>query len=163
MNRVTVVAAALAGALGCAGAQAQQDGFGVGVIVGEPTGLTFKAWLSNTHAVDAGLAWSFSENDSLQFHANYLIHDFNMLRPTDFEGRVGLYYGLGGRIKLEEDDDGRGRNRDDTLVGIRIPVGVVYHFPRSPVELFGEFVPVLDVVPDTEFDLNLAIGARLYF
>lgn len=164
MKRLTIVAALLAGAAGWSGVQAQQDGFGVGIIVGEPTGLSFKGWLSNTHAVDAALAWSFSENESLQFHANYLIHDFNLLRPTDFEGRVAVYYGLGGRIKLSEDDDnGRGRNRDDTLVGIRIPLGVSYHFPRSPVDLFGEFVPVLDLAPDTEFDLNLAIGARLYF
>lgn len=164
MKKSTIAASALAGFLACATAQAQ-EGFGAGIIVGEPTGLSFKLWLDNVHAVDAGLAWSFSENESLQFHANYLIHDFNLLRPADFEGRVAVYYGLGARIKLSEDDDqnGGGRNRDDTLVGIRIPLGVSYHFPRSPVDLFGEFVPVLDVAPDTDFDLNLAIGARLYF
>lgn len=161
MNR-TIAAAALLGMLGCGAAQAQQDGFGVGVIVGEPTGLSLKGWLNNTRAVDAGLAWSFSENDSMQFHADYLIHDFNMLRPTDLQGRVAVFYGLGGRIKLEDGDNG-GRNRDDTLVGIRIPVGVNYYFPASPVELFGELVPVLDIAPDTDFDLNLAIGGRLYF
>lgn len=162
LKRITT-AAALAGAMAIPAVQAQ-EGFGIGVIVGEPTGLSLKTWLNNTHAVDVGLAWSFSENESLQFHANYLIHDFNLLRPADFEGRVGVYYGVGGRIKLSENgDEGRGRNREDTLVGIRIPLGVAYHFPRSPVDLFGEFVPVVDLAPDTDFDLNLAIGARLYF
>lgn len=160
----TAALAALFAALSVPVAQAQDDGFGVGISVGEPTGLSFKGWLNNTRAIDAGLAWSFSENDSLQLHADYLIHDFNMLRPTDLEGRMAVYYGLGARIKLSENDNNnRGRNRDDTLVGIRIPVGVTYHFPRSPVDLFGEFVPVLDLAPDTDFDLNLAIGARLYF
>lgn len=161
MKKTAIAAALLVAALSGGTAQAQGR-FGIGVIVGEPTGLSFKSWLNNTHAVDAGLAWSFSENESLQFHADYLIHDFNMLRPADFEGRVSLFYGLGGRIKLE-DDDGRGRNEDDTLVGIRIPLGITYHFPRKPVELFGEFVPILDVAPDTDLDINLAIGARLYF
>ncbi len=156
-------ALALSAVLAAPLAQAQDDGFGVGISVGEPTGLSFKGWLDNTRAIDVGLAWSFSENDSLQFHADYLIHDFNMLRPTELEGRMAVYYGLGARIKLSEDNDGRGRNRDDTLVGVRIPIGVTYHFPRSPVDLFGEFVPVLDLAPDTDFDLNLAIGARLYF
>lgn len=161
MNKTAIAAALLVAGLGGGTAQAQ-GAFGIGVIVGEPTGLSFKSWLNNTHAVAAGLAWSFSENESLQFHADYLIHDFNMLRPADFEGRVSLFYGLGGRIKLE-DDDGRGRNEDDTLVGIRIPLGITYHFPQKPVELFGEFVPILDVAPDTDLDINLAIGARLYF
>lgn len=158
----TIAAAALLGTLGCGAAQAQQEGFGVGIIVGEPTGLSLKGWLNNTRAIDAGLAWSFSENDSLHLHGDYLIHDFNMLRPTDLKGRVAVFYGIGGRIKFEDGDDA-GRNRNDTLVGVRIPVGVNYYFPSSPVELFGEFVPVLDFVPDTDFDLNLAIGGRFYF
>lgn len=161
----------LTGAGGAAHAQAQADqraqpeprgSFGAGIILGEPTGLTFKTWLNNNHAVDLGLAWSFSENDSFQIHADYLIHDFETLRPVDFEGRMGVYYGLGGRIKFEE-ENGRGRNDDDTLVGVRVPLGVTYEFPRAPVELFGEFVPVLDLSPDTDLDINLAIGARVYF
>ena len=49
-----------------------QDGLGVGVILGEPTGISLKAWTSDKHAVDAAVAWSFSENDSFQFHADYL-------------------------------------------------------------------------------------------
>jgi hypothetical protein len=161
MKNKAGIVVTLAFGLSCGLAQAQGT-FGVGVIIGEPTGLSVKSWLNNTHAVDAGAAWSFSENESFQFHADYLIHDFNLLRPADLEGRVSLFYGLGGRIKLE-DDDGSGRNKDDTLVGIRIPLGITYHFPRQPVELFGEFVPILDIAPDTDLDINLAIGARLYF
>ena len=39
---------------------------GAGIIVGEPTGLSFKHWMSRERAVDAAAAWSFSENDSFQ-------------------------------------------------------------------------------------------------
>jgi hypothetical protein len=31
------------------------------------------------------------------------------------------------------------------------------------VEFFAELVPILDVVPDTDADLNASIGARYYF
>jgi hypothetical protein len=32
----------------------QQKGFGIGIIVGEPTGLSLKGWLSSTSAIDDG-------------------------------------------------------------------------------------------------------------
>jgi hypothetical protein len=37
---------------------AQERNFGLGVIVGEPTGLSAKLWTSNTGALDFGLGWS---------------------------------------------------------------------------------------------------------
>jgi hypothetical protein len=36
---------------------AQADGFGVGIILGEPTGLSGKYWLTEKTAVDAAVAW----------------------------------------------------------------------------------------------------------
>lgn len=144
------------------GARAQ-EGTGVGIIVGEPTGLSAKHWLDNTHAIDAGLAWSFSENDSLHLHADYLIHDFTLLKPTDLRGRMPVYYGLGARIKFQQDDHNDRRNDSDTLVGVRIPLGVAYYPVKAPIDLFAEFVPVMDLVPDTHLGLNLSIGARFYF
>lgn len=140
-----------------------KPGLGIGIIIGEPTGLSLKKWLSNTTAIDAGIAWSFSENDSLHFHADYLLHRFDVFASADLRGRLPLYYGLGGRVKLRDGNDGRGRNDDDALVGIRVPVGISYLFRTAPVDLFAEIVPVLDVAPDTDFDLNAAVGARFYF
>lgn len=140
-----------------------KDGLGVGLIIGEPTGLSLKKWLGNDRAIDAGVAWSFSENDSLQFHADYLLHNFSLLTEPDLPGRLPLYCGLGGRVKLKEGNDGKGRNNNDTLVGVRVPFGISYLFAEAPVGLFAEIVPILDFVPDTDFDLNAAIGVRFYF
>lgn len=139
------------------------EGLGLGVIVGEPTGVSIKNWVSERHAIDAAAAWSFSENDSIQLHADYLIHDFSLLRPEGLTGRMPVYVGLGARVKLKESDNTGGRNVDDDLVGVRIPVGVSYLFNDAAVELFAELVPILDVAPDSDFDINAAIGARLYF
>ena len=140
-----------------------ENGLGVGVIVGEPTGVSIKKWIGETRAVDAAAAWSFSENGSFQFHADYLIHNFYLLQPKDFNGRLPAYFGVGGRIKIKDANEGKVRNEKDTLVGIRIPFGISYLFADAPVDLFVEVVPILDVAPDTDLDINAAIGVRYYF
>lgn len=136
-----------------------ETGLGVGIIAGEPTGISLKKWVSKTRAFDLAAAWSFSENKSFQIHADYLFHNFSLLRSNDFKGRLPVYYGVGGRIKLRN----TGPNNEDTSVGLRIPLGVSYQFADAPLDLFVEVVPILDVAPDTELDLNAAIGIRFYF
>jgi hypothetical protein len=140
-----------------------EDGIGIGAIMGEPTGITVKKWISHDHAIDAAAGWSFSENDSFQFHADYLIHNFAILDPGTIGGRLPVYVGVGGRLKLANHDHADGRNHDDALLGVRVPFGVSYLFAKAPVELFAEIVPILDLAPRTEFDLNGAVGARFYF
>jgi len=140
----------------------QREGFGIGVIVGEPTGLSLKKWINDTQAIDAGFAWSFSDNDSLHLHADFLMHTIDLLQAPEAQGELPLYVGIGGRIKLRDENNGNGNDHDDR-VGIRIPVGICYLFESAPVEIFGEIVPVFDFVPDSDFDLNAAIGARIYF
>ncbi len=140
-----------------------RDGTGVGIILGEPTGLSVKKWTGATQAIDFGVAWSFSENNSFHFHTDYLIHSFDILKTDDPGVKIPVYFGLGGRLKLSEEGDEKGRNDEDSLIGIRIPFGVSYLFRDAPLDIFMEIVPVLDIAPDTEFDLNGAIGARFYF
>jgi hypothetical protein len=140
-----------------------EDGFGIGIIAGEPTGISFKKWLSHDTAIDAAAAWSFSENTSFQFHADYLIHNFGVLKSAVPEGRLPVYFGIGGRIKLQNHGNDHNRNDHDALLGVRIPFGISYLFAKAPVDVFAEIVPVLDVVPDTKLDLNGGIGARFYF
>ncbi|KAF0191133.1 MAG: hypothetical protein FD165_2065 [Gammaproteobacteria bacterium] len=146
-----------------AGSANAQDKFGVGIIAGEPTGITVKKWLDNRVAIDAAAAWSFSDNDSFQFHMDYLIHDYTVFHPKELKGRLPLYYGVGGRLKLRDNDNNKNKNNDDTLVGIRVPVGVAYLLPNDPFEFFAEIVPTLDIAPETDLDINAALGFRYYF
>lgn len=134
----------------------------LGVIVGEPTGLSYKQWLDNGDSVTAAAAWSFDENESLQLHVNYLFNTGTLNTPEELQGSSQWYVGLGARLKLEEDDD-NGRNRDDDLLGLRLPIGINFYPAKLPIEVFGELVPVLDLVPDSDFDINAAIGVRYIF
>ncbi len=130
---------------------AQDQGFGLGFILGEPTGISFKKWTGSTTAIDGAVAWSFSGQNSLHLHADYLIHRFDLIKVE--KGRLPVYFGLGVRLKLE----------DRTKFGVRIPVGVSYIFEEAPVDIFFELVPIFDLVPDTGFKISGSIGIRYYF
>lgn len=126
---------------------------GVGVIVGEPTGICAKKWLNNQNAIAVALAWSLSDRGWLQLHADYLFHNYEIAPPKELKGRLPLYFGVGARVTLNE----------NARVGVRIPFGVSYIMSEVPFDLFAEIVPVLNIIPDTGFELNAAIGARFYF
>jgi hypothetical protein len=129
------------------------NSMGVGVIIGEPTGICAVKNISDSNSLAAALAWSLDSNSSLHLHADYLFHR-NDLLPLPF------YYGIGGRVKLVEDNN---NDETDAHIGLRIPLGVTYLFPDYPVDCFFEIVPLFDLLPGTDFDLNAAIGIRYYF
>ncbi|MBN2486419.1 MAG: hypothetical protein JXB34_10640 [Bacteroidales bacterium] len=132
---------------------AQEGKFGLGIIVGEPTGLSAKVWTSQTNAFDAALAWRVNHRygDALQLHASFLKHSFGLIDVE--KGRLPFYFGIGAKVILA----------NDPLVGVRIPLGISYIFADAPLDLFLEIVPVLNLIPSTDFDVDGGIGIRYYF
>lgn len=128
-----------------------EGNFGIGVMLGEPTGISVKSWNGDYSAFDIGAAWSLSDRDeAIHLHADYLLHSWF----DDIEnGRLAFYYGIGGRIIFS----------DDANAGIRVPLGLNYVFQTAPFDVFVEAVPILDLTPDTEFAGNGAVGIRYYF
>jgi hypothetical protein len=124
---------------------------GFGIIIGEPTGITAKLWNRQTVAFDMGAAWSIVSEKHFQIHGDLLLHNFNLFRVET--GRMALYYGVGARIWFAA----------DTTVSLRVPFGLSYEFERTPVELFIEVVPMVDLIPATEIGMAGAIGFRYYF
>jgi len=129
-----------------------QNELGIGVILGEPSGISVKQWVSRTTAFDAGLAWSFTNDTAIQIHADYLHHRVYLFETDEFASRIPVYFGLGGRVILG----------DDPTVGVRFPVGLGRTFREYPIEVFLELVPILDLAPNSGFSFNAAIGARYY-
>lgn len=125
--------------------------WGVGLILGEPTGLSLHKWKGSLNAFDAAIAWSFRGDGWLHLHADYLVNRLSNLEGNN--GTLRLYFGLGGVARLT----------DDTSVGIRFPVGVGYYKRDLPLDFFFEVVPVFGIVPETDFWLNGAVGFRVYF
>lgn len=132
---------------------AQDKGFGLGVMIGEPTGFSAKYWTSSSNALDFGLAYSFVQKFSaLSIHADYLYHAFDVIK-SDY--RLPVYYGFGARIRFV--------NNSDNALGARGVVGIAWLNNKLPLDVFFEVVPVFNLIPSTSLNLDIALGARYYF
>jgi hypothetical protein len=130
---------------------AQDHGFGMGIVLGEPTGLSAKLWTSSDNAFDFATAWSFKGDGNLLLQADYVWHFFNLIPVSS--GKLPLYLGIGGRVILA----------NDPHVGVRIPIGLDYQFATAPLDIFIELVPILDLSPSTDFGVGGGIGIRYWF
>ncbi len=133
--------------------------FGLGVILGEPTGLSGKMWHDQTKAMDFALAWSAGDS-SFHFHLDYLVHTFK--RTHQPKGNVPFYYGIGARI-VEKKEGVKGTD-DKTHFGARVPLGLDFLMKKeNPLEFFIEVAPVLDFTPRSDLDVEAGGGVRYYF
>lgn len=158
MKHLNYLLVALFLLIGVSESGAQQRKLGIGLIIGEPTGLSVKLWRSSVAAIDFGLGWSAfdNQNDSqstrIHLHMDFLRHSFNMLHSNE---RLPVYYGIGGRFK--------GGSDSQSTLGLRGVLGVAWLPMSTPLDLFVEIAPSIDVVPATNFNLDAALGIRYYF
>ena len=130
----------------------QDSDAGLGIMIGEPTGISGKYWLNESNALAGGLGWHFvGPNDGFNLHVDYLYHIDNSF---DSAVRFPLYYGFGARIRSESDKFG---------LGFRGVGGILFYPDRLPVDIFAEFVPVFKLLPKTKLEIDLALGIRYYF
>lgn len=134
------------------GSAAQKDDLGLGIIVGEPTGVSIK--YGNFPVI--GIAWSLDSHFHL--HCDYWAYEASL------KGPVNWFVGVGGKIKFFSNDNNR-KDEDknsDIGLGVRIPLGLQYYIiPKF--ELFGEVAPGIALIPSTDFDIDLGIGLRYHF
>lgn len=142
----------------------QERRFGLGVIIGEPTGLSAKLWTSSITAFDFGLGWSvvgdrssrydgsYNGGSRVHFHMDYLWHAFDAISSTD---RIPLYYGIGGRV-----DTGAGYNSSTAVRGV---IGLAWLPRGSPIDYFVEVAPLLRLTSSSGFAVDAGFGARYFF
>jgi hypothetical protein len=135
---------------------ARDKNIGIGVILGEPTGVCGKWWVTDAIAIDAAVAWSFVADESIQVHADALYHIYNIIKVK--KGKLPLYAGVGARVNFEVNE-----NENENRFGIRVPVGIDYIFAEKPLDIFFELVPILEVSPSVRVSFNAAVGIRYYF
>ncbi len=143
---------------------AQGNGFGIGLIIGEPTGISAKLWTSEYTAFDFGLGWSvrgdrfgrydgyYSGQNSVHVHADYLWHSFVAINSSE---RFPLYYGIGGRLH-----DGAGYNSSLAVRGV---FGIAWIPRETPIDVFLELVPTLQLTTSSGFGIDAGIGVRYFF
>ena len=130
----------------------------VGIILGSPTGLSVKWWTKPSVAWDGAVGWDVGGDGFFYLHADYLLHNRDVVRKMDLEaavteGELLFYYGLGGRLEAG----------DNSRLGGRLPLGLEYFFADVPLQGFIEIVPLLDLLPKTAFRFQGGIGIRYLF
>jgi hypothetical protein len=135
-----------------AGGGVDQGAWELGVLLGEPTGFSAKYWTTSNTALDFGAAWSFQGKGQFHFHCDYLFHNYEIIKVD--RGSLPVYFGIGGRVRFDE---------DDSRLGLRIAIGAEYLFDEYPMSLFFEVAPIVDFAPETEADLNGGFGIRYVF
>jgi len=126
---------------------------GIGAMIGSPTGLSAKYKLGDEKALDGGFGLTLGKNSKANLHSDYLFHSSNALYFND-QHPLDLYYGMGGRMKFD----------DDIILGVRLPVGLLYEVENEGnADVFGEIAPIVDFIGKVGVDLHIAIGARYYF
>ena len=139
---------------------------GLGLFVGEPTGIDLKLGLSRRSALDVLVGWYSGWNDDRRIDDGAYVHVTYLVTPVVGRGRsvlVPLRLGIGAAVF-----DDAGRFDEDLHVAMRIPLQVGLMFRSVPLELYGEIAFKATFVDgdanDHPFlDLDGGIGLRFYF
>ena len=132
-------------------------GWGVGVILGDPTGLS-GAWRPDEHKlVDAALAWSVPTS-SFEVHADYQ-HTVIEIRDPNAEF-IAFPVAVGGGLKFASSTNA---GRGPATISLRVPLVLSVVPDEVPIDGFLEVVPTMDVYPSTKFGADAGIGARVWF
>jgi hypothetical protein len=128
--------------------------------VGSAIGAAGKVWIDADYALTGELGWRPEGDGSLRGQAAYLVHSaetprrLSLFRDLDSSGQFLFYYGGGVAVSLLE------RNR----LGFRAPLGLVFAAPASASwDAFLEVAPILDILPDADWEATAFAGWRYYF
>ncbi|MFP4300602.1 MAG: hypothetical protein ACLFQZ_01115 [Spirochaetaceae bacterium] len=129
---------------------------GVGVILGDPSGIS----LLFSERVALGVGWDVS--NYFHFHTDLWLASGVLAGPLEW------YAGLGGKLQVYNADSDVGPTwdpdddaDDDFGLGVRIPLGIQW-YASNRLELFGELVPGLQILPATGVDVDAGIGIRFH-
>jgi len=136
------------------------DGVGIGLFVGSPTGLDLKLGMGYRSNLDIVLGWDTIYHDGRDAygHVTYLAtlgvaHGRTVSVPIRLGVGVAIY------------DDGSfdtGVN-----VAVRAPLEIGFRFHNAPIELYGEVALKLTLIDENnnndDVDLDGGFGFRVYF
>lgn len=133
--------------------------FGVGLMVGEPSGICGKLYVRDDQAVQAAVGGAFI-GGGIQVHADYVFHPYILQTRDSFV--LATYVGPGVRVI----DYSNGADDSTYAIGGRAVGGLLFDF-KTPLDAFVEVAGVLEY----EFGdgggpalrLNASAGVRYYF
>jgi len=133
--------------------------FGIGGIIGQPTGLSFKLKMGQKKAIDGALAIGVipdhsaidGERTRLYFRASHLWLFPDFIPVTN--GLLPLYVGAGGRLRAISYFN----------LGIRGSAGLVYVPATAPIDIFFDIGIIVDFIGKVDTDIDAGFGLRYFF
>lgn len=162
MNRLTraLTTASLLFFLLPAPARAASHGpFGLGIMLGDPSGLNAKLEFSDAFGVDFGVGFALIGGRHLHIQADFHF-EFDLERWA--AGELELYVGVGPKLGIWVSDKDR-KTSDGLRIGVRAPIGLRFELAKAPVDFFLEVAAGLWAIGGVDFDIDAALGVRYYF
>lgn len=134
-------------------AQAPGNGWGIGIQLGQPAGISIKKYNSAGMSADILLAWDLDDFFFVNLHGTWE-------KPVDGAKGLEFVYGPGVFAGFEENN----RNRDDDdeiFLGISGTFGLSYYIDQF--EIYLRLTPRLAVIESTNGDIGGGLGFRFYF
>ena len=133
---------------------------GVGLMFGEPTGISAKLYLQDDQAIQVGVGFALISG-GIHAHGDYVFHPLILQTRDSFV--MPVYFGPGVRL-LQYDD---GRDASFFAIGARAVGGLLFDFKEIPLDAFVEVAGVLEYSFEDGVgfrpSLNAGAGARYYF
>ncbi|HRC54856.1 MAG TPA: hypothetical protein PKU97_02985 [Kofleriaceae bacterium] len=134
---------------------------GLGLYIGEPTGVAAKLYLEDDRALQGAFGFAFA-GDGFQVHADYVFHPYILQDKDAFT--MPVYVGPGLRFIQYR----AGRDGDQYVaVGVRGVAGMLFDFKELPLDVFVEVAGVVEYgfADSAGFGvtINAGAGARYYF
>ncbi len=161
-SMLSIIVLSLAAAVISTSPANAQGKFGIGFGFGEPTGISWKYRINESNAIDGGIG--FAPYNDFRFHVDYLWQSYPF-----HERQLSLYYGVGAIVGSGRDGyyvpyrGGYLFTRDQIGFAARVPVGLAYLIPRSPLDLYFEVAPMVIFTPVSDFSADGDLGIRFYF
>lgn len=130
----------------------QKGMIGLGITLGNPTGITAQYWTGGNTAVSAVFGRQIAGINHLYLSADFLLHPWRFRSEED---EIRLYTGPGLGLGFIS----------DLGVALRVPLGGAYFFHGLPLVLFAEMVPSLQLTGDEGilFRPGGYLGLRWFF
>jgi hypothetical protein len=135
--------------------------FGLGLIIGIPTGISAKLYLKDDEAVQGAVGVNFISG-GVHVQGDYVFHPYILQEKEEFT--MPFYVGPGARFVQYRE----GRDGDNyAAIGARGVAGMLFDFKELPLDVFLEAAFVLEYgfADDAGFGatIDVGAGARYYF
>ena len=134
----------------CSGSASAQRRFGLGAVVGQPSGFSAKYWLDGRNSLDGILGIDLGRHGGMLVNVDW-VHHWADLTPVS-QGKfllgagAGMYIGAGDKFGL----------------GARVKGLADYVFAPAPVNIFLEVAPTV-IFDDPGIGMQGGLGVRWFF